>query len=248
MALWTDRNFPQIEDLERVDSEVVSVASAAQIDLNGKIAEAQDTIDDWLSLYLQRSAMGAPAKPGDVVITSPLRRLAVASALSMVFRDAHFRQMADRFKEKWKEYERLAMCAQRDLAAAGVGRVSKPLRRPSSPMVIAGSGSLSTGTYYVCTSIVDGRGGESEAGEPAVVTTQTLATLTVSLGIVASGATGWNVFMGRTFESMTQQNALPIPVESTFSSGSSLLDNGRAPEAGQSADHYTQAVNRIIRG
>ena len=248
MGLWVDKNAPRIEDLERMDQNVRQVATAEQIEVGGLIAEAQEEISSELKLYLER-ATGVPEPSlDDVAVTDRLRRWACLVALSFLYRNAYFNQMTERYAARWKEYVAQAERAKRENFEAGVGRVSKPVRRPAAPVVVAvSSGSMSTGAYFLCVSAANGDGDESEASDVATLATSATGGMQIQFG-TGSNVAGWNVYAGGTADAMVLQTLQPVAPGAVWSTQTNIRTDGRSPGSGQTSDFVTKKCNRILRG
>ena len=55
-----------------------------------------------------------------VVVTPPLKRWETMHALELVYRDAYFSQLVDRYQAKWQEYAKLARDARESFIASGM--------------------------------------------------------------------------------------------------------------------------------
>src|SRR3954466_12372295 len=114
MALFADGATCTVDDLTDQDSGLLDVAKNCAINVTTKIRLAHEEIAGDLLMWLDRArpSMDVTWAPAfgieQVVITPALRHWEIMMALSLVYRDAYFSQLADRYQAKWEEYSQLA--------------------------------------------------------------------------------------------------------------------------------------------
>jgi hypothetical protein len=91
MALFTDGPVSTIEDLRAYDSQIGDIASMEGIDVQQKLALAQED----LSIELERLLDGRHGLE-KVVQTPPLKLWHAYRSLELVYRDAYFTHLNDR--------------------------------------------------------------------------------------------------------------------------------------------------------
>jgi hypothetical protein len=106
MALFTDV-ISTIQDLMVQDSSVLATAQAENIDLNQKLALAQQELGIELTTLLQRSNthdwqfwLQPDLQLNNIVVTPPLQLWNVFQTLTLVYQDAYFNQLNDRYQGK----------------------------------------------------------------------------------------------------------------------------------------------------
>ncbi|MBI4904149.1 MAG: hypothetical protein HY820_10970 [Acidobacteria bacterium] len=247
MGLWIDKSAPRIEDLERIDQNVSQVATVEGLDVAAVIGQAQEEVASELKLFLER-ATGIPEPSlADVAVTERLRRWTSLAALSLLYRNAYFNQMSERYAAKWKNYVDQADRARRENFDAGVGRISKPVSRPATPSLTMVTGSMEAGAYFICVSATNSEGAEGEASETATLTTSAPTGIRISFGS-GTNVAGWNVYAGTTADGMTLQGGCPVAPGEAWQSTGNISSDGKAPGNGQSLDYVTKVLNRILRG
>ena len=107
--------------------------------------------------------------PPEVVVTPPLKRWETMYALSLVYRDAYFSQLVDRYQAKWKEYADLASDARENFIASGFGLVSDPVARATPPVLATTPGPQQGGTFYACVAWLNAANQEGAPSMPASV-------------------------------------------------------------------------------
>ena len=225
MALFTDGPISLEQDFQEYDSQVLTVASAEGIDVAVKATLAQQDLGNQLMLFFLRRASFREYQPNftpptglcDVVVTEGLQRWHVLATLALVYRDAYYSQLNDRYQGKWNEYEQLARASLRTYFQIGVGVVTDPIPIAPAPLLSAISGTGGAETFYVVATWVSAAGAE---GAPSQVATQNTATgqiLSVTLvGTPPPIVVGWNVYVGLSPVALTRQNDSPLALGSSW--------------------------------
>ncbi|MBM3787572.1 MAG: hypothetical protein FJW30_24720 [Acidobacteria bacterium] len=248
MALFVDGNLSQIHDLAHYESSIVEVAATESIDLTAKGTVAALEIGLELQRFLTGTPGGRQYTLGNIAMSDGLKQWHVLLTLASTFRDAHFQQLNDRHKQKWKEYERLAKYSGQLLFETGVGVVPRPIPKAATPLLNQVAGNQTAKTYYVRVAWVDANGTEGSASETIALTTAEGTALTVRpLGAPAVAA-GWNVYAGLLDDRITKQNNTPLPLGSTWTLPSQGLVSGAAPGGGQVAEQFLQHIPVLLRG
>ena len=219
MALLIDGEINRIDDLKKYDSSVLEVAAVEGIDLTAK-------------LELAREALLSD----------------VRTALELVYRDAYFSQLNDRYGSRWREYQREARSAWEKVRANGIGVVANPLARALPPAVNITEGSLDAATYYVMTSWVRADGDEGEPSEAVTASGPIGHGVQAAPAAAPAGATGWNVYAGYTPAAMQKQNQSPLEAGAVWTLTAGTLAAGAAPGRGQAPDLYYKPERGLCRG
>lgn len=248
MALFVDGNPSQITDLANYESSIVEVAATEGIDLSAKMTIAAMEIGLELQRFLAQELSGRQFTLSNVALTDGLKQWHTLLALAATYRDAHFQQLNDRHKQKWKEYEKLAKVAGQMVRDTGIGLVFSPLSKPVQPLLGQLAGTHPARTYYVRVSWVDANGAESSASETSAITTQEGTALTVRAIGAAAAAVGWNLFAGMLDDQTTKQNNAPLALGATWTLPSTGLVDGGLPGSGQTAERYLRHIPVLQRG
>jgi prepilin-type processing-associated H-X9-DG protein len=262
MALFTDGPINTLRDLERYESALLTETSVEQINVNAKMALAQDLIASELLIFLIKHstrdantlfADGAliRRKTGlhDVVITAPLQRWHAFKTIELTYQEAYNNQLNDRYRGRYLQYQQRAIEAARQLYQIGVGLVWQPIPKPMTPLLLSITGNALSTDYYVRTTWANSAGQESAPSELVALQIPDGAQLVVEQPGMAANTAGWNVYVGSTPEEVTLQNDIPVPAGSTWqlASGSDLR-LGRPLGPGQWADRFIVDQQSMLRG
>lgn len=248
MALFVDGNPSQLTDLANYESAIVEVAATEGIDPTAKTTVATLEIGLELKRFLVQSPGGQQFTLGHIAVTDGLKQWHTLVSLAALYRDAHFQQLNDRHKHKWKEYERLARESGRLLVETGVGLVFNPLPKPVQPMLGQLAGTQSARTYYVRIEWVNANGVASSPSDTTGITTQESTALTVRAIGAPPMAGGWNVYAGLLDDEAQRQNNAPLALGATWTMPSAGLATGSKPGNGQTAEHYLRHSTVLQRG
>jgi hypothetical protein len=248
MALFTDGTISTIEDLTAHDSAVLDVAGTESIDLTNKLGLAQDEIGvDLMAHWPDAGCAPSQSQLGSVVVTTPLRLWHAFHTLALVYGDAQYRQLNDRYRAKRDEYRELSRWAAEKLFLIGVGLVSDPVPRADPPEVTLITGWLPEGTYYVTTTWVSQRGEEGAAASPVAVESPSGSTLVVRAPNPPANAAGWRVFAGVTPDALILQSSSLIGLDQPWSPSGALAANGVRPGNGQAPERL-RPMPRMLWG
>jgi hypothetical protein len=267
--LLTDASPNTTEDLRVYESAILEVAHTEMIDLDVKLDLATEEIaEDVLDFLLDhtgadpqmfsRFLLGTPSAwrrrrgVADVVVTRQMKRWHAAHTLVIVYRDAFNNQLNDRYQPKFLEYRELARNARERTFHFGVGLALTPIPQAQPPVFSAVSGLIPQTTYYARASWVSASGQE---GAPSVITTYDApagSLPVVQMTNPPAAATGFNVYMGLTPDTLALQNtslnSAPIPVGQSFTLATTGLVAGQAPSDGQVPDVYIDGGWVLRRG
>jgi hypothetical protein len=251
MALFVDGPADGLEDLSAQDSQLLTVASLEGIDVSGKERVAHEELDIELEVLLRRvsysgGSLWSEATPSleHIVVTRPLRLWHIYRTIELVYADAYYSQLNDRYAEKQAQFHQLARWASDKLIHAGIGLVSLPLRKGEPPTVTSAPGNLESGTYYVSTGWVN-RAAEESAGTTPTAFTVTGTSLMVRPSRAPECATGWQVYLGTSPGSLIRQNGTPIDLSAAWIQPDFLLTAGTRPSRGQEPN-YIQPTPRVL--
>lgn len=263
MGLLTDGQVNSTQELRNYENGLLDLASLENIDLSGKMALASDAISteilQFLLKQMTRDASSFPyVFPGgslrrklgvsDVTVTPELKRWHAFKTLAFTYADAYNNQLNDRYAGKQKQYEAQANKAELSFFETGVGISLDPMNRAQAP-VLDMVGGLSPGaTYYVQTSWVNRAAQESLPSELQSFSTTDSTQLRVAASNAPANATGWNVYVGYTPDTVTLQNDAPLDTGTAWVIPSAGVRAGRNPGAGQTADRYVVCDRVLLRG
>lgn len=249
MALFLDGPGCTIDDLIDEDSGLLDTAQTVGINVTAKLKLAMSEVQSELSTLLLR-LQTTPPTIGQVVVTTDLARWEKMQALAMVYRDASYTQLIDRYKAKWDMFVKLAHAAKDQFIANGVGLVNDPLPKASLPVLGTASAGDSQigGTFYACIAWVNAAGQEGSPSDAESITVPADNLMTVMAAAAPSNATGFNVYAGTVLAMMTLQNTTPIAIGQSFSYVPGASSSSQTPGTGQKPDLVRALPAATMRG
>jgi hypothetical protein len=254
MALFVDGPASSITDLTDQDSGLLDVALDNGINVTTKLRLAHEEIRTDLQLWLlkPRPALPMPWAPvlhiGQAVVTPSLKRWETMHTLALVYRDAYFSQLVDRYQAKWQEYSRLTRDAREDLVASGLGLVTDPVSRAALPVLTSTPGPQSGGTFYASVAWVNAAGQAGAASEAASITIGDGNLTVVTAVNPPASAAGYRVYAGTALNAMYLQNDAVLAVGTTFLYVPGELTQGSLPGFGQVPDYVRPLARTLLRG
>jgi hypothetical protein len=237
MALFTDGPACTIDDLVDEDSGLLDTAQTVGINVTSKLKLAMSDVQSELMTLLTR-LQPAPTV-NQVVVTADLSRWEKMQALAMVYRDASYTQLIDRYKAKWDMFVKLGCAAKDRFVANGVGLVNDPLPKAGLPVLGTISGeSQSTGTLYACVAWVNATGQEGAPSAPGSITVPADNLMTVMATDAPANAVGFNVYAGAVLAMMTLQNTSPVGPGASFTYVPGASSSSKTPGTGQAPDLF----------
>jgi len=252
MALFTD-GISTIQDLMIQDSSVLDTAQTENIDLNQKLAVAQQEIGIELTTLLQRSNtydwqfwLQPNPQLNNIVVTPPLQLWHVFQSLALVYRDAYGSQLNDRYQGKRDQFQQLAKWALDKLIQTGVGIVSDPIPQAAPPQLTSIEGGQPAMTYCASVSWLNAEGEEGQAGNASSLAVAAGNTLAVQPLNPPPNAVAWNVFVGPSADALVLQNGTPLEPNEVWIQSAPAAIGGRGPGKGQDPN-YLRALPRVIQ-
>lgn len=251
MALFTDGIICDQEVLREYESSILEVARTEELELTPKLRLAQREIGFELITFLRRHGsefLDLRRGLTNLAVTEPLRHWHAVHSLAAVYRDAYFRHLSDRFREKWQQYSLLAREAKHNCFSIGLGIVLDPVAKPDAPVwELVQGGSLPKRKFLAAAAVVRG-GCLSAASEPVTVEADagTMARLRLAAD---SDADGWVPYAGTGMDTLLRQAAVALPVAEVWQEeASGIATVGEGPSGGQFPDLFVRAKNTTDRG
>jgi hypothetical protein len=254
MALFVDGPACTIDDLVDQDAGLLPVAETTGINVSSKLRLAKEEIETDLELWLikPRPTMemlwGPVLRVEQIVVTSPLKRWETMHALALVYRDAYFSQLVDRYQAKWQEYAMLASSARESFIASGLGLMSDPIHRAGPPVLSSVTGPQGGGTFYASVSWVNAPGQEGAASVASSITISDGNLMTAAAVNAPKNAVGFWLYAGTVLNSMFRQNDVALPVGVTYTYIPGQVTQGPLPGSGQKPDFVRPLVRTQMRG
>jgi len=234
MALFVDGPASDAGDLARLDGGLLETAAALSIDVTTKLQIAHETLAADLQIWLDR--IGGIAME-QVVVNDALRTWESTQALAMVYREAYFSDLAERYHVRWDEYSRLTRQAYERFVAGGLPTVSDPVRKATPPVLGIINGPQSGGSFYASVAWVNAAGKEGEASDASSLDVPDGRIMTIQATMKPSNAVGFHVFGGTDLNKLTRRNEVPLPPGASFlyipgsSASGPLPGRGQTPES-----------------
>ena len=237
MALFTDGPACTIDDLVDEDSGLLDTAQTVGINVTSKLKLAMSDVQSELSTLLAR-LQPAPAV-GQVVVTTDLSRWEKMQALAMVYRDASYTQLIDRYMAKWVMCVKLGCAAKVRFVANGVGLVNDPLPKAALPVLGTNAGeSQNGGTFYACVTWVNATGQEGAPSAPGSIVVPADNLMTVMATEAPANAVGFTVYAGPVLAMLTLQNTSPVGPTGSFTYVPGASSRSKPPGTGQAPDLF----------
>jgi hypothetical protein len=243
MSLFTDGLISTIADLTAYDSSLLDVASTEGIDVTRKLGLAQDEVATVLITLLPQ---GADAGLSNLVVTTPLRLWHIFQTLALVYEDAYYSQLNDRYQGKWKMYADRARWAKEKLMQAGAGFVSDPIAQAQPPVLVEVPGNRPAATYFVAAAWVNESGAEGAPSQSRSLSAAVGNSIRVTPAAAPTNAAGWNVYAGYGSDDMSLQTDTPLDPSQSWTFTDPELAAGRAPGSGQLPD-FLRALPRLLQ-
>jgi len=254
MALFTDGPAPTVDDLVDEDSGLLDVSENTGINVTAKLRLAHEELATDLRLWLNKrrplmEMLWVPSlRIEQIVVTAPLRRWEGLQALAMVYRDAYFSALVDRYQAKWQEFAKLARDARESFLASGMALVSDPIARPDPPVLGTTPAPYPGGTYYVSVAGVNVAGQEGAASWASSVTTTTGNGILVAPFAWGRNVVAFRVYAGPALGEMIRQNSVDPPAGLTYTYLPGQVTSGPLPGSGQAVEFVRPMARTIPRG
>ena len=250
--LFTDGTPADSEALRRYESTVLDVAASQCIDLDAKLEIAAEQVGDeleaWLAQRGHRSTLIGGSVLERVVLSRAIERWHVMQTLEMVFRDAYFQDLNDRYKGKWQMYRQLKAESREDCLALGVGMVSEPMPSGAQPALGFANGRFGASQVFARTTWVSAQGNEGAPGEVRDLSLPDSSCLTAATTSAAPTGARWNLYAGTSPDQLHLQNDSPLDLNDVWIQRVAFRTDTRAAGNGQKPDYVVEHVHQIRRG
>jgi hypothetical protein len=252
--LFTDNPSIAIEDLADYETAILDTALTEGINLTVKIRLAINEVGLQLqSQFTPLGTNGFAISPqltlSNIVVTPPLRLWLLFHTLELVYRDAYFSQLNDRYQAKWNEYKDLSTSAAALLLQIGVGTVADPISQAVHPGLSLVTGALAPAKYFVEVSWENVSGQQGRPSETTALDVPSGSTLQVQALSPPSNAVSWNVYAGVTPDALFLQNTAPLALAASWTApNSGLSTTGPQPGTGQPPTYLSPQPKILLRG
>ena len=252
--LFTDSPAIEIEDLADYETGILDTAQTEGINLTVKIRLGTNEVglqleSQFTPLGLNGNTTNSGLTLNNIVVTPPMRLWLLFHTLELVYRDAYFSQLNDRYKAKWDEYKDLSTSGSALLFQIGVGTVADPIPQAAHPILSLVAGAIAPAKYFVEVSWKNVSGQEGSPSETTAIDVPAGSTLQVRAVNPPSNAVSWNVYAGVSPDALFLQNTAPLSPGATWTApNSGLLTTGQQPGTGQPPTFLSPAPKILLRG
>jgi len=254
VALLVDGSWCNMDELQTYDGSATSVAAEEGIDLSVKMALSEawitDKVDDflhWESNCGQGGSLQSGLSVSNAVIDDRLKRWHLTHTLALLYRDASFSQVNDRFRKKWEAYETETVRYKDEYFNNGVPYVSSPVRKPAAPIVTVTAGNLTAAAYFIATTQVDSLGNESALSDVTSTQAADGNGITVTATGLAAGNV-WNIYAADSDGVMRRQNDVPLEAGVAWTIPDAGLVEGAVGGGGQAPTGRVKMRRIMPRG
>lgn len=254
MALFADGPAPTIDDLANEDSGLLEVAENTGINLTVKLRFAHEELGTDLKLWLGRHRLVGDIQRApfprieQIAVTPELKHWETMQTLAMVYRDAYFSAMADRYQAKWLEFVELTRSARERVVASGLAIVNDPVPQPAPPVLGTTPGAYPGGTYYVAVAGVNAKGQEGASSWASSITTKAGDAVLVAPKSWSRDVATFRVYAGPALDMLVKQNSVDLPAGLTYTYLPGQVVTGPLAGDGQKADFVLPLVRTVLRG
>jgi hypothetical protein len=256
MALFVDGPPASIEDLTNQDSGLLDVCRTEQINASTKLMLAAEEIGVELEALFERQRFIHFFYSGQtrlnlhhLAVTTPVKLWHTRHTLALIYRDAYFNQLNDRFQAKWNEYAKLANSARAQLQEVGVGVVLDPIPRPPGPILTPTPATEVGGIFYFSVTLLNAACEESAGAPPVSIQLANGNAVSVQLTSQPPNARGWNVYTGVSPAALFLQNESPLATDDEWVFyPSAAIATGRIPGSGQQPTYLRPLPRFLQRG
>jgi hypothetical protein len=253
MALLTDHELITTRDLLDHENDLLETADRERVEIETKISLALDEISTETETELEKvfnsgtPGSGATITLRNVVATPALLRWLKARALSLFYFACFGNQLNERYKTKFEYYRKGSDAAKTDYLQRGIGISDSPLPKPGALVSEVGPGTVPAGAYYFAATWVNARGQESAVGTAGSVLLSAARGILLRTPTAPQGATGWNVYLGRSGDELYRQNSAPLAIADAWNHPGAIAEEV-PPGNGQEPDRYLQVQRIFQRG
>jgi hypothetical protein len=248
MSLFIDGRLGGIRELSEADSSVLGVAKTEGIDPTTKLDLGRKEIGLDLEQFLNTYYAGAGYSLGQVVVTEALKQWHVYLSLALIYRDAYYSQLNDRYSARFKEFENRARRASEQCYAVGIGVVWVPIPQAPAPQITPSAVRSTAGMWQARISWLGEGGEEGDWSEPVTVQVPEGSTFAVAAPSAPAGVTGWNLYAGLLEEQSRRQNDAPLDLASSWTMTQATGGDGPTGGGGQQPQKHLQKARILRRG
>lgn len=256
MALMLDGKMSTVADIIQQDSGCLEVSEAEAISIEGKLALADRDCRLKLGQFVVNQGLedvlgvaGNLPRLDRIVANEAMERWHELHTLSLLYSDAYYRSLSDRYEKKLQHYEGMSKAAWEALIDTGIICTLDPVPRAT----IAGTDLVpgmmeAAATYYVGIQWVNGNGQRGAVSDPHPMYVGTGMGIQITAGERPAGVSSYDVFAGTEPERLHKQNEQPVSASEAFVLTSMLLTSDEASVWSEPVDFVLRRKRRLLRG
>lgn len=256
MALMVEGKISTVADITQQDSGCLEVSEAEAISIDDKLALADRDCRLKLAQFVVNQgledvlgAAGQQLRLDRIVVSEAMERWHEFHALSLLYSDAYYRSLNDRYEKKLQHYEGLAKAAWEALIDTGIVCTLDPVPRATIAVAAIVPGMIETAAaYYVAIQWVNGNGQRGAYSDPQLINAGIGTGIQITAGERPAGVSSYDVFAGTEPERLHKQNDQPVSASEAFVVSSVLVTSGEAPAWGEPVDFILRRKRRLLRG
>lgn len=256
MALMIDGKLSTVADILRHDSGCLEVSEAEAISIDDKLALADRDCRLKLSQFVVIQGLedvlgmaGNLLRLERIITNEAMERWHEFHTLSLLYSDAYFRSLGDRYEKKLEHYETTAKAAWETLVDTGIECTLDPVARASVAEVEVVAGSIAqAATYYVAIRWVNANGRRGDLSERHVVNAEVGTGIQITPGESPDEVTGYDVFAGPNAEDMRKQNNQPELPGTPYVITTVQSTGEQASAWSEPVDFLLRRKRRLLRG
>lgn len=256
MALMIDGKISTIADIVQQDSGCLEVSEAEAISIDDKLALADRDCRLKLTQFVVNQGLedvlgtsGNLLRLERIVVNEAMERWHEFHTLSLLYSDAYYRSLSDRYEKKLQHYEGMARAAWESLIDTGIVCTLDPVARATIARVDLVPGTIETAAaYYVRIQWVNGTGQRGALSDARLVEAGIGTGIQIMAGERPYGVSGYDVFAGTEPDVVRKQNDLPVSAHDAFVVSPVIVTSDVAPAWSEPADLVLRRKRRLLRG
>jgi len=255
MALLMDGLVSGVEALVQVDSGVTDVARAEGISIYHKLDLAQRDCELKILQFVVNHGLEARLGTTNnmprldrITVNDGLKRWFALYTLQLMYSDAYYRSLNDRYGKKYEHFRDLASTSWEEYTDTGITCVYDPIPRGTIAGLETNEIPIGSGAYVVALAWVSASGESGALSEHAAIEVGPSQGFTLAPGPAPSGVAGYDVYAGSGGTPLWKQNVVAVDPESAFQASTVISGAGMPSEPGQGIDFVLRRNRMFTRG
>ncbi len=256
MALMLDGKMSTVADIIQQDSGCLEVSEAEAISIDGKLALADRDCRLKLAQFVVNQgledvlgAAGNLLRLDRIVANEAMERWHEFHTLSLLYSDAYYRSLNDRYEKKLQHYEGMAKAAWEALIDTGIACTLDPVPRATIAATDLVPGMMeAAGAYFISIQWLNLNGQRGALSDTRMVHAGIGMGIQITAGERPAGISDYDVFAGTEPERLYKQNEQPVSANDAFVVSSILLTSDESSAWSEPVDFVLRRKRRLLRG